>query len=85
MQMQTSEEKHEPVQDDAVMVDASSQLSPPSATDNDFMVGRLVAALTLTAEGSEEWILARVCAIREGGAVFDVEDAEIEGEPEEKE
>jgi hypothetical protein len=60
-----------------------------SSTGNDAyslkFVGKLVAALTLTAEGSEEWILARVCGCREAGELLEVEDAEIEGEPEEKE
>lgn len=45
--------------------------------------GTLVAALTLTAEGSEEWILARICGF--SGGKYQIEDAEVEGEPEEKE
>ena len=56
-----------------------------SSANSDEFVGKLVAALTLTTEGTEEWILARVCACREDGELFEVEDAEIEGEPEEKE
>jgi len=39
----------------------------------------LVAALTLTGEGSEEWILARIKSFDE--KLYLVEDAEIEEEP----
>lgn len=39
----------------------------------------LVAALTVTAEGSKEWILARIKGFE--GNVYVVEDAEVEEEP----
>jgi hypothetical protein len=42
-------------------------------------VDTLVAALTLTGEGSEEWILARVKSFN--GNSYTVEDAEVEEEP----
>ncbi len=65
------------------------EMKLPSSFDDTELVGKLVAALTLTTEGTEEWILARICAIKEqegeGELVFEVEDAEVEGEPEEKE
>ena len=46
--------------------------SKPIAADT------LVAALTLTGEGSEEWILARVKSF--DGKLYTVEDAEVEEE-----
>lgn len=39
----------------------------------------LVAALTLTKEGSNEWILARIKSFN--GNSYSVEDAEVEEEP----
>lgn len=42
-------------------------------------VDTLVAALTLTGEGSEEWILARIKSFDNN--VYVVEDAEVEDEP----
>lgn len=39
----------------------------------------LVAALTLTGEGSEEWILARIKGF--DGTRYVVEDAEVEEDP----
>ncbi len=59
--------------EDVVMAEPESDLSS----------GTLVAALTLTAEGSQEWILARICGF--SGGKYQIEDAEVEGEPEEKE
>jgi hypothetical protein len=47
--------------------------------NNEFSTGKIVAALTLTAEGSEEWILARIKSF--DGRLYTVEDAEIEEEP----
>ena len=47
--------------------------------NNEFSTGKIVAALTLTAEGSEEWILARIKSF--DGCLYTVEDAEIEEEP----
>lgn len=41
-------------------------------------VNTLVAALTLTGEGSEEWILARIKSF--DGKLYTVEDAEVEEE-----
>lgn len=61
-------------QEDVVMVEAEGSC---------LSIGTLVAALTLTAEGSQEWILARVCGF--SGGKYQIEDAEVEGEPEEKE
>lgn len=42
-------------------------------------VDTLVAALTLTGEGSEEWILARIKSFDNN--LYVVEDAEVEEEP----
>ena len=42
-------------------------------------IDTLVAALTLTGEGSEEWILARIKTF--DGEMYVVEDAEVEEEP----
>ena len=52
-----------------VIVSSSSKLA----------INTLVAALTLTGEGSEEWILARIKSFN--GKSYVVEDAEVEEEP----
>lgn len=49
-----------------------------SVTSSHLPVDTLVAALTLTGEGSEEWILARIKSFN--GESYIVEDAEVEEE-----
>lgn len=49
-----------------------------SSASGPIAVNTLVAALTLTGEGSEEWILARIKAF--DGKLYTVEDAEVEEE-----
>lgn len=69
------QEQREQEQEDVVMAEATGSCCLSSGT--------LVAALTLTAEGSQEWILARVVGF--SGGKYKIEDAEVEGEPEKKE
>lgn len=52
---------------------------PEEESDKSIPNETLVAALTLTAEGSEEWILARIKGF--DGKLYVVEDAEVEEEP----
>lgn len=60
---------NEDLKDDKKALDSESPLP----------LDTLVAALTLTAEGSNEWILARIKGF--SGEFYTVEDAEIEEEP----
>ena len=58
-------------------IDISDNFEPVSASH--LSVDTLVAALTLTREGSEEWILARIKSFNGKSCI--VEDAEVEEEP----
>lgn len=53
--------------------------SSEAASESHLPVETLVAALTLTGEGSKEWILARIKSFN--GKAYVVEDAEVEEEP----
>jgi hypothetical protein len=68
---------------DVGMENHSEDVQTKDGTDNNFddiiAVETLVAASTVTAEGSEECILARIKGF--DGKYYTVEDAEIEEEP----
>jgi len=58
-------------------IDISDNSEPISLSH--LPIDTLIAALTLTGEGSEEWILARIKSLN--GKSYVVEDAEVEEEP----
>ena len=66
-------DNNEDLNDDKKALDSESPSPSP------LPLNTLVAALTLTAEGSNEWILARIKGF--SGKFYIVEDAEIEEEP----
>jgi hypothetical protein len=55
------------------------EIKRESSVNGEILANTLVAALTLTSEGSEEWILARIKSFDK--KLYAVEDAEVEEEP----
>ena len=68
-----------PSQDGVNEFEAPHSSSIEISQDHTIPNGSIVAALTLTAEGSEEWILARIKSF--DGHSYTAEDAEVEEEP----
>jgi hypothetical protein len=55
------------------------EIKRESSVNGEILANTLVVALTLTSEGSEEWILARIKSFDK--KLYAVEDAEVEEEP----
>lgn len=67
------------VEMDNPLEDVVKKNEPEIEADRIIPLETLVAALTVTAEGSEEWILAKIKGF--DGKLYTVEDAEVEEEP----